>query len=142
MRTSSSHVIFSNVLFFLLRFLIPGIFGPPADRRSPSGLSFRPRVDLSLRWSRHTGQCYSSVSFLQFFLCTLLPLSLRLFFCIFHFFLTGTLNTILSTEIRIVARVCQLFFTSITGDRRREVSRDLSVANSCDYCVKLHRDVP
>ena len=48
-------------------------------------LSFHPRPKS--RWSRHIGQCYSSVSFLHFFL---LLLFLLLFsFSIFHFFLSA-----------------------------------------------------
>ena len=71
-----------------------------------SVLSFHPR--LKSRWSRHIGQCYSSVSFLHFFL---LPLFLSFISSSRHcqyYLLCGT---------QVIARVCQLFF--ITGDRKR-----------------------
>lgn len=55
-------------------------FSPACGQKESVGIELPPSSRSKSRWSRHTGQCYSSVSFLQFFLCTLLPLSLRLFF--------------------------------------------------------------
>lgn len=133
--TSSSHVIFSNVLFFLFRFLIPGTFGPPADKESV-GIELLPSSRSVSRWSRHIGQCYSSVSFLHFFLCILLPLylSLFLFFSIYHFFLSGTYNTILSAEHKPSTECVNYFLRTYNGRQKTRVGL-VSVANSCEITM-------
>jgi len=91
-------------------------FRPAYGQKKSVGIEFPPSSRSKSRWSRHIGQCYNSVSFLHFFLCTLLSLTLLLSFFIFHLWY---FQYDLLCEIQVVVRECQLFFTSITGDMRR-----------------------
>lgn len=108
-----------KILFFLLRFLIPGTSA--RLRTEEVRRDWASTLDRSKsRWSRHIGQCYSSVSFLHFFLRTLLPLSLSLllFLSIFHFFLSETLNTILFAEHKSSTECANYFYDNERHETR------------------------
>lgn len=86
-------------------------FWPACGQKESVGIELPPSSRSKSRWSRHTGQCYSSVSFLQFFLCTLLPLSLRLSFSVSSISSSPALSIRSSLQKHvIVARVCQFIF--------------------------------